>query len=68
VADIGGTIGPRRLPPKTVEALAPLLEGQIEARTAILNRPGGCLCCSGRPPGLLQAEGHAGAVARLPFL
>jgi hypothetical protein len=40
VADVGGTVGPRRLPPRTVEGLSPLLEGQIEACTPILNRPG----------------------------
>ena len=40
VADIGGTVGPQRLAPRTIEGLAPLLEGQIEARTAIINRPG----------------------------
>jgi hypothetical protein len=44
VADVGNTIGPLRLQAQTVEGLVPLLEGHIEARTPIVNRPGA------RPP------------------
>ncbi|KAI8468392.1 MAG: hypothetical protein J3K34DRAFT_478094 [Monoraphidium minutum] len=45
VADIGGTVGPRRLSPSTVEGLSGMLEGQIGAATPIVNRPGARAPC-----------------------